>query len=331
MRPCKVFRHAATARPGAVPCRSACVAFARSRGGGNHFGEDSLFSKGGAGGMGGMGGLGGNMPGLGDMGGLDLGGMGGSPSGDDPLNYDPEGLFKGLTPTTLQDGHITRRAVTKNAQTAEEMEAAVKRQQEAALAEAQARRDATTVPDSPTELVDFFLNCDAADMEYFVARTRARLGRDFFAALDGAIGTERFLPEPNEERLAELEGLRAYIEQLLAAQEKVTTGIVSATERLKRLLTAPDKKQCILDMAAANEIDVALISLLQQNIDGAEAAGQAQAAAFMTKVRDACSKYVITPARPSEEDRAKRALQEQQQQQQQQRPQADAPKLIMPN
>lgn len=51
-------------------------------------------------------------------------------------------------------------------------------------------------------------------------------------------------------------------------------GVISATNRLQKLLTAKDKKQCILDMAAANEIDLALIQLLQQNIDGARAAGR---------------------------------------------------------
>jgi hypothetical protein len=35
-------------------------------------------------------------------------------------------------------------------------------------------------------------------------------------------------------------------------------------ERMKKLLSSQDKKQCISDMAAANEIDVALIDLLEQ-------------------------------------------------------------------
>jgi hypothetical protein len=66
-------------------------------------------------------------------------------------------------------------------------------------------------------------------------------------------------------------------------------------------LTAKDKRQEILNMAAANEIDNALLQLLQQNIDSATAAKQADAAAFMTKVRDACAKYVIRPDRSSVE------------------------------
>ena len=59
-------------------------------------------------------------------------------------------------------------------------------------------------------------------------------------------------------------------------------GVISATNRLQKLLTAKDKKQCILDMAAANEIDLALIQLLQQNIDGARAAGREDVAGAAT-------------------------------------------------
>lgn len=82
-------------------------------------------------------------------------------------------------------------------------------------------------------------------------------------------------------------------------------GILSATDRLKKLLSARDKKEVILEMAAANEIDFALIQLLQQNIDGALAAKQPDAAAVMTKVRDACSKHVLkTPKGQTERVRA---------------------------
>ena len=81
-------------------------------------------------------------------------------------------------------------------------------------------------------------------------------------------------------------------------------GVEAAAARLKRLLTAADKKQTILDMAAANELDVALLQLLQQNIDGAARAGNGEAAAFMSKVRDACAKWVVTKDRGEAGERA---------------------------
>jgi hypothetical protein len=96
-----------------------------------------------------------------------------------------------------------------------------------------------------------------------------------------------------------------------SSPQLLLAGIVSATDRLKKLLSARDKKAAILDMAAANEIDVALVQLLQQNIDGALAAKQPDAAAFMTKIRDACSKYVLQTSRgPTEQERVRSALQQ---------------------
>eukprot|EP00967_Tisochrysis_lutea_P003789 scaffold4494_cov18-Tisochrysis_lutea.AAC.4 len=47
-----------------------------------------------------------------------------------------------------------------------------------------------------------------------------------------------------------------------------------AAENLKKLLTSKDKKEMILEMASKNEIDPALMHLLQQNIDAAKDAEQ---------------------------------------------------------
>lgn len=70
----------------------------------------------------------------------------------------------------------------------------------------------------------------------------------------------------------------------------------SAKDRMMKLLQAKDKKQMILDMAAANEIDAALMDLLQQNIEAARAAGQEDPAKFMEKVKQACAKYMMASA-----------------------------------
>jgi len=49
----------------------------------------------------------------------------------------------------------------------------------------------------------------------------------------------------------------------------------------------------ILEMAADNQLDQAFMNLLDQNILGAQAAGQADAATFLVKVRDACIKFTV--------------------------------------
>lgn len=69
-------------------------------------------------------------------------------------------------------------------------------------------------------------------------------------------------------------------------------------ERLRKLLSAKDKKATILEMAGANEIDTDLTALLDINIEGAKAAGQPeQVIEFLAKIRTAITKYVIPAKR----------------------------------
>lgn len=91
-------------------------------------------------------------------------------------------------------------------------------------------------------------------------------------------------------------------------------GVQSAKERLTKMLSSKDLKATILAMAGDGEVDVALLQLLQQNIAGAEASGQKDAAAFMAKVRDFAARYVIVPekSQQSEEAAVKAALEAEQ-------------------
>lgn len=63
--------------------------------------------------------------------------------------------------------------------------------QEKALEAAEKRRAETEIPTEPAMLVEFFLNCSAEDIEYFIAKTKDQLDNHFFAALDSAIGRQR--------------------------------------------------------------------------------------------------------------------------------------------
>lgn len=60
---------------------------------------------------------------------------------------------------------------------------------------------------------------------------------------------ERFAAKPDEDRLIELETLRTYLEEGREAVDKAVASNISAVERMKKLLTAPDKKAMILEMA----------------------------------------------------------------------------------
>ena len=157
-------------------------------------------------------------------------------------------------------------------------------------------------------------------------------------------GEERFSSTVNAGRLAELEHLQEFLQAAVAAVDATVAVQSAPAERLRRLLSAPDKKATLLQMAGElpcehtrcwrvlirlsmhvdlrrpliglscqrglqhngglpedgicvagdGEIDRALLDLMQQNIDAATAAGQAQAVEFMTKIRVAAMKFLIT-------------------------------------
>lgn len=76
---------------------------------------------------------------------------------------------------------------------------------------------ARTEPTDDPELIEYLLNTDMVDMQYEVTRFRPRLTAEFFSQLDKTIGEERFQTEPDEDRLAELDSLRAYLEVINGA------------------------------------------------------------------------------------------------------------------
>lgn len=64
-------------------------------------------------------------------------------------------------------------------------------------------------------------------------------------------GLERFATVPDEDRLAELEGLREYLKAAVEAVDTAAASLAAPQERLKRLLEAKDKKAMLLEMAGA--------------------------------------------------------------------------------
>jgi hypothetical protein len=262
---------ALAARPRRAPRRAAAARPAARLGRGGSFGETGLR----------------NMGGL-----VSMPGTGGRMNEPAPVvNHDPEGLFKGSAPQAgLIEQKMMRKRVEADAQSKEATASSIR----AAREELAAKRDERVVPDDERDLVEFFLSTEAADVEWEVARCKPRLTKDFFAVLDTLVGTERFSPAPDEERLAELELLRTYLLEAGEAVERAAVQTAAPAERLKKLLAAPDKKACLLEMAAANEIDAGFFALLDQNIEGARAAGEAEAAEFMTKVKQAAARYSVT-------------------------------------
>ena len=59
----------------------------------------------------------------------------------------------------------------------------------------------------------------------------------------------RFAATPNEDRLAELEGLRSFLQDAINMIDARAQEIAAPADRMKKLLTAPDKRAMLLDMA----------------------------------------------------------------------------------
>ncbi|BDA41411.1 hypothetical protein COCOBI_02-1910 [Coccomyxa sp. Obi] len=202
---------------------------------------------------------------------------------------DPEGI---LAPP--KGGHISRRQLQKQIVDDKELKEQVEKERLKARAELQARREARKLPQTHAETVEFFLETESEEMEFEVARCRPMLTEDFFGYLQQQISEERFKASANQDRVAELELLQNYLKGAVEKLDNAVQGKVAPLDRMKKLLMSKDKKAMLLEMAGNNEIDTALIDLLQQNIDAAKAAGQKEPAEFMEKIRDAARKFVMT-------------------------------------
>ena len=64
-------------------------------------------------------------------------------------------------------------------------------------------------------------------------------------------GEERFKPHANQDRVGELELLQQYLQTAAAKVDTDVASKVAPLERMRRLLTAPDKRATLLDMAGA--------------------------------------------------------------------------------
>ena len=220
------------------------------------------------------------------------------------VNFDPEDLYKGMA---TSEGIINRRLARKELEKNKELAAQVSTVKSESQVLAIVRRESRPLPPANVdafELVEYLLDTPSEDIEFEVARCRPLLDKPFFLALDGMIGAERFAAKPDEDRLAELDTLRQYLDTVTKVVDKVIAKTTSAVDRMKKLLMSKDKQATILEMAGNNEIDPALIELLRSNASAARTAGQEDAAKFMDKVLVAAQKFMVMPAAPSSAEEA---------------------------
>ncbi|XP_022737043.1 uncharacterized protein LOC111289941 isoform X2 [Durio zibethinus] len=206
------------------------------------------------------------------------------------VQWDPEGILG-----APQTGHLARlefkRRLERDAEAREAFEQHLRQEKE----RRQALRQSREIPDTPGELIEYFLDTEAQEIEFEIARLRQRLNEEFFSHLKFEIGQIRFAvskTEDMEDRLIELEALQKALQEGTEAFDKMQADLITAKQSLTKILTSKDIKTTLFEMVERNELNRSLLTLLDENIANAHMGNQKQAAAFMEKVRGAVLKYL---------------------------------------
>lgn len=206
------------------------------------------------------------------------------------LEWDPEGVLG-----AAQTGHIARlefkRRLEQDAAAREEFERQVREERE----RRRVLRESRVIPDTVEELVEFFLDTEAQEIEFEIARLRPRLNKEFFDHLQVEVGKLRFSmtkTQEVEDRLIELEALQKALQEATEAYDKMQADIVSTKKNLTEILTSKDVKATLLDLVERNELNRPLLTLLDENIATAHSVNQKQAAEYMEKLRGLVLKYL---------------------------------------
>ncbi|KAE8791901.1 hypothetical protein D1007_33529 [Hordeum vulgare] len=206
------------------------------------------------------------------------------------IGWDPEGI---LAPP--QPGHIARlefrRRLDSDADARAAFDLQVKEEQERRRKE----REARVIPETDAGLVEFFLDTDAREIEIEIGRLRPRLNKAFFDHIQREIAQIKFAvtrTAANEDRLIELEAMQKVIGEGVEAYDKLQNDLVTAKERLTNILQSKDRKKTLLDMVERNELNMSILTLLDENIGSAKASNQEEAVAFMEDVRSSMLKYI---------------------------------------
>ncbi|OIV94606.1 hypothetical protein TanjilG_25830 [Lupinus angustifolius] len=206
------------------------------------------------------------------------------------IGWDPEGV---LGPP--QGGHIDRLEFRKRLENDADARDAFDRQIREEAERRQAVRDFRVPPENPKELIEYFLDTEAQDIEYEIARMRPRLTKEFYDQLKSELGQIRFAvtkTQEMEDRLIELEALEKALEEGKEAFDKMQAELTTAKESLHKIFTSKDVKETLLEMVEHNEINRSLLTLLDENIANARRSNQIRAAEYMEKLRGDVLKYI---------------------------------------
>ncbi|XP_058085265.1 uncharacterized protein LOC131232799 isoform X2 [Magnolia sinica] len=156
------------------------------------------------------------------------------------IGWDPEGL---LGPP--QSGHIARREFQKRLEKDVDAREAFTRQVREERERRRALRQSRVVPETAAGLIEYFLDTEARELEFEIARLRPRLDKEFFTHLQNELGQLRFSvsrTKDMEDRLIELEAMQKVLLEGTEAYDKMQSELVLAKQRLAKILQSEDKK-----------------------------------------------------------------------------------------
>lgn len=206
------------------------------------------------------------------------------------VTWDPEGI---LGPA--QTGHFARREFQHKLETDAKAREAFQRQLVQEKERRRSLRESRVVPDDIEGLIEYFLDTEAREIEYEIARLRPRLNQEFFSHLKFELGQLRFAvsrTKAMEDRLIELEAIQKVLQEGTEAYDKLQSDVVKARVNLAKILRSEDVKATILEMVGQNELNRPLLTLLDENIANAYESDEKQAALYMERVRAAVVKYM---------------------------------------
>nr|CAD1843558.1 unnamed protein product [Ananas comosus var. bracteatus] len=206
------------------------------------------------------------------------------------VGWDPEGI---LGPP--RGGHIARLEIKRRLERDADAREEIQRRAREERLRRRERREARVVPETEEGLVEYLLDTEAREIEIEIARLRLRLNKEFFDHLQHEVGQLRFAlnrTKEMDERLIELEAMQKVLLEGTEAYDKMQEDLVSAKERLMKILQSKDRKATLLEMVERNELNRSVLALLDENIANALNNDQKEAAAFMENMRSTIVKYI---------------------------------------
>lgn len=126
-------------------------------------------------------------------------------------------------------------------------------------------------------MIEYFLDTEAQELEFEIARLRPRLNQEFFSHLKFELGQLRFAvskTQDMEDRLIELEALQKALLEGTEAYDNMQADLITARKSLTKILTSKDVKATLLELVEQNKINRSLLTLLDENIANAQKSDQ---------------------------------------------------------